>query len=170
MIRKASKQDLSTIAKIRIDNWRTTYKGLLPQSFLDDLDYAKEAANWLKFIQTDNCLLYVAIDDNGEILGFIGNKILVTEDSKMGEIYALHTDEKHRGKGVGKALIHFSIKLFKAENINQMYLWVVVGNTNAIEIYEHLGATIYTERVEVINEVDVPEIGMKWFDIEDFFK
>lgn len=165
MIRKATKQDLSTIAKIRIDNWRTTYIGLLPQSFLDDLDYDKEAANWLEFIQTSDCMLYVATDVNDNILGFIGNKILVTEDSKIGEIYALHTDKAHRGKGVGKALIHFSVKLFKTENINQMHLWVVVGNTNAIEIYKHLGAIIYTERVEIINEVDVPEIGMKWFDL-----
>ena len=50
--------------------------------------------------------------------------------------------------------------------MNEMRLWVVVGNNNAIAIYEHLGAETYTERTEIINGVDVPEIGMKWNNLD----
>lgn len=169
-IRKATKRDLSSIAKIRIDNWQTTYIGLLPQSFLDDLNYEKETSNWLKFSEAKDAMFYVATNAKDEILGFVADKISINEDPKIGEIYALHTAEAHRGKGVGKALIYFSAKQFKANNINQMKLWVVVGNNQAISIYEHLGAVIYSKQVEIINGVNVPEIGMKWNDLSTFLQ
>ena len=78
----------------------------------------------------------------------------------------MHTSQAFRGKGAGKALIHHAVKLFKTQHINEMRLWVVVGNNNAIAIYEHLGAAIHIERTEIINGVDVPEIGMTWIDLD----
>ena len=160
-IRKATEKDCSTIAKIRIDNWRTTYKGLLPQSFLDELDYEKETNAWLNFPKNDVSNVFVATNENNDILGFVGIKPFDNE-ATIGEIYALHTAQQFRGKGAGKALIHHSVQFFKTLQMNEMRLWVVVGNDTAIDIYQHLGAKTYTERIEVINNTDVPEIGMKW--------
>ena len=164
-IRRATKSDFSTIAKIRIDNWKTTYKGLLPQSFLDDLDYKKETNSWFDFSQNEVNNVFVATNESNDILGFVGIKPF-DEKRTIGEIYALHTSQIFRGKGAGKALIYHSTKLFKAQDMNEMRLWVVVGNNNAIAIYEHLGAETYTERTEIINGVDVPEIGMKWNNLD----
>ena len=164
-IRKATQKDCSTIAKIRIDNWKTTYKGLLPQSFLDELDYEKETNYWLNYPKSEVSNVFVATNKNDNILGFVGIKAFDKENT-IGEIYALHTSQAFRGKGAGKALIYHSAQLFKTQDINEMRLWVVVGNNNAIAIYEHLGAKIYTERTEIINSTDVPEIGMKWNNLD----
>lgn len=38
-IRKANRDDAPGIAKVHVDSWRTTYKGIIPQSFLDELSY-----------------------------------------------------------------------------------------------------------------------------------
>jgi ribosomal protein S18 acetylase RimI-like enzyme len=163
-IRVAKVEDLALIAKIRIDNWRITYKGLLPQSFLDDLDYEKETQSWHTFSQMERHHVFVAIDENESIMGFVGIRPFDSEMT-IGEIHALHTSEEFRGKGAGKALIYHSAKLFKSQNIKEMRLWVIVGNDNATAIYEHLGAETYIERVDIINSTDVPEIGMKWNDL-----
>jgi len=163
-IREATKEDFLSIATIRIDNWQTTYKGLLPQAFLDDLNYQKEASSWLTFCQSDDNQLWVATDSQNTILGFVATKPFQDEVS-IGEIYALHTAQSHRGKGIGKALIYFSAQQFKSNNINEMRLWVVVGNNHAIDVYKHLGAETYIERIDQINNTDVPEIGMKWTDL-----
>jgi ribosomal protein S18 acetylase RimI-like enzyme len=163
-IRVAKVEDLALIARIRIDNWRITYKGLLPQSFLDDLDYEKETQSWLTFSQAERHHVFVAIDENESIMGFVGIRPFDREMT-IGEIHALHTSEEFRGKGAGKALIYHSAKLFKSQNIKEMRLWVIEGNDNATAIYEHLGAETYIERVDIINSTDVPEIGMKWNDL-----
>ena len=163
-IRLAQKPDLAIIAKIRIDNWRTTYKGLLPQGFLDELDYEKETNSWEEFIKKDLHQVYVAIDKNDVILGFAGIKPFENE-SNIGELHALHTSQAARGKGAGKALIYYVAAYFKNQNINEMRLWVVTGNDKAEAIYKHLGAEIYITRVDKINGTDVPEIGMRWSDL-----
>lgn len=168
-IRVAKVEDLASIARIRINNWRTTYKGLLPQSFLDELDYEKETQSWLNFSQTENHNVFVATDENDLIMGFVGIKPFDSEMA-IGEILALHTSEEFRGKGVGKALIYHSAEFFKNQNIKEMRLWVVVGNDAATAIYKHLGAEIYIERVDIINSTDVPEIGMKWNDLDLILK
>lgn len=166
IIRQATQHDFSTIAKIRIDNWRTTYKGLLPQSFLDELDYEKETNYWFDYPKNDISNVFVAVNRNNDILGFVGIKAF-DKAKTIGEIYALHTSQRFRGQGAGKALIYHSAKLFKSLGINEMRLWVVKGNNNAMTIYEYLGAQTYTERVEIINDTDVPEIGMKWTNLNN---
>ena len=57
-IKPATKKDFPIIATIRIDNWRATYIGLLPQLFLDELDYEKETNAWSEFSknETNNVL------------------------------------------------------------------------------------------------------------------
>ena len=160
-IRLATEMDFPTIAKIRIDNWRKTYKGLLPQAFLDDLTYEKETLDWLHFDQSEISSVFVATAENHSILGFVAIQPF-NEEATIGEIYALHTAEAFRGLGIGKALIYFSAKQFKAHQINEMRLWVVDGNNQAIAIYEHLGAEVYIKRIAKIDWADVPEIGMKW--------
>jgi len=51
-----------------------------------------------------------------------------------------------------------------------MRLWVLRGNDNAIAIYKHLGAKIYTARIEDLNGADAPEFGMEWNDLDSFIE
>jgi hypothetical protein len=39
VIRKADIKDIPGIAKVHVDSWRTTYKGIVPETFLDSLSY-----------------------------------------------------------------------------------------------------------------------------------
>lgn len=41
-IRKATINDAEGIAKVHVDSWRTTYKGIIPDEFLYNLSYKKE--------------------------------------------------------------------------------------------------------------------------------
>jgi ribosomal protein S18 acetylase RimI-like enzyme len=167
-IREARAEDLAPIAALRIDNWQTTYKGLLPQLFLEGLNCEKETQYWVNFSQTKNHSVFVAIDEHENLLGYVGIKPF-DESYTIGEIYALHTASAFRGTGAGKALIHHAATQFKTKEINEMRLWVVKGNDKAVAIYEHLGAEIYTSQVEKIDGVDVPEMGMIWTDLNHFF-
>lgn len=37
--RQATSQDAKRIAKVHVDSWRTTYQGIIPDSYLDGLTY-----------------------------------------------------------------------------------------------------------------------------------
>ncbi|WP_306428702.1 hypothetical protein [Robertmurraya siralis] len=42
IIREATLSDAEGIAKVHVDSWRTTYKGIVSDVFLEQLSYKKE--------------------------------------------------------------------------------------------------------------------------------
>ena len=45
-IRRANSDDVSGIAKVNVDSWRTTYEGIIQEDFLDDMSYLKSKERW----------------------------------------------------------------------------------------------------------------------------
>jgi hypothetical protein len=43
IIRDASPADAAAIARVRVDAWRETYRGIVPEAFLDGLSYEQDA-------------------------------------------------------------------------------------------------------------------------------
>ncbi len=69
-IRMATIEDAKGIAKVHVDSWRTTYKGIIPEDFLNNLSYEKRTELWIRNIsRTDNYVI-VAENPEGEIIGF----------------------------------------------------------------------------------------------------
>ncbi len=42
----ATKEDISGIAKTHVDTWRTTYKSIVPDSYLNSLTYEEKENVW----------------------------------------------------------------------------------------------------------------------------
>ncbi len=70
--------------------------------------------------------------------------------------------QKHRKKGIGKALFEALIAHAKSENINRLE-WVVLDwNTDAIAFYESYGAKVFQEwRTVQMDKKTIQEIGSK---------
>lgn len=45
-IREAIVSDAKGIAKVHVDSWRTTYKGIIPDDFLNNLSYEQRTKLW----------------------------------------------------------------------------------------------------------------------------
>jgi len=52
MIRQASLDDVPAIARVHVDTWRTTYRGLLPDEHLTRLTYEGRERLWTEAIGT----------------------------------------------------------------------------------------------------------------------
>ncbi len=50
MIRKANDSDIELIANLYIENWKTTYKGLLPNKFLNSLKVSDGIQKWQEYL------------------------------------------------------------------------------------------------------------------------
>ena len=69
-IRRATIKDAEGIAKVHVDSWRTTYKGIIPDEFLKNLSYEKRTELWIANISKSDNYLLVAETSEGEIIGF----------------------------------------------------------------------------------------------------
>ena len=47
-IRPARLEDVTAIARVHIDTWRTTFTGIVPQTYLDQLTYEESEEIWVE--------------------------------------------------------------------------------------------------------------------------
>src|SRR4051812_34585931 len=71
-IRDARIDDARAIATVHVDSWRSGYRGIVPDDFLDALSVDRRMEFWRKVMAsaTDRSVLLVACDAVGSIIGF----------------------------------------------------------------------------------------------------
>ena len=76
-IRRAIKDDISGIAKVHADSWKTTYKGIFPNEILENITYEQREKQWENIFQKEcnHQFRFVAETLNGEIVGFIDGEL-----------------------------------------------------------------------------------------------
>ncbi len=174
MIRKANISDASAIAHIRIDSWRTAYKGLIPDSFLNGLDYKMQENKVMNRINgtdknfTSNILVY---EEENEILGYTyyGKALDSLNDKYQGEVVALYVRPDKKRNGIGTQLINKVKELLKEEGYSNMIIWCLKGNDPSVRFYEHVGGGIKEEREYEIEGLKVQEIGIV-YELNDWYE
>ena len=69
-IRRATPDDAAALAKVHIDSWRAAYRGLVPDSYLDRLDYDRRTQGLRQLLAAHSADTYLAEQD-GEVLGLL---------------------------------------------------------------------------------------------------
>ena len=166
IIRKTKLEDAAGIAKVHVDGWRTTYKGIVPDTYLDNLSYESRERMWISGIEQDN--VYIAEDDNGQIVGFAsgGKERTGKYDRYVGELYAIYLLEGQQGKGLGRKLVQTVVDDLKEKKLNSMLIWALKENP-ACRFYEMLGGKqIDTAEIEIEGK-KLSEIAYGWDDLAD---
>lgn len=144
-IRQASKNDVRGIAKVHVDSWRTTYKGLFAQSMLDHLTYEKREELWRKNLDREENIQYVAEEDNGNIIGFADGSVR-TKENKIGDLTSIYLLQEYQGLGVGKELLKRVFADLKEQDCQRIYVEVLEGN-KASTFYEACGGQLEERKV-----------------------
>ena len=72
MIRKALTSDSYNIAKLLVSGWQTAYKGLIDDTFLNNMSVDVMAKKWEANISTQNTTNNIYVyEENNKILGII---------------------------------------------------------------------------------------------------
>lgn len=162
MIREAVKQDAAGIAKVHVDCWRTTYKGLMPDSLLDSLSYDEREKQWDSGIGAAHQILYVAEDNNHEIVGFAcGSRRESAKEPDAGDLMAIYVLEGHQGKGFGKKLTSQVFHRLHEIGCLTVYVEVLAENKSKL-FYESLGAELHQEEQMSIMGAELDVIIYKW--------
>ena len=167
-IRKAVLSDAKGISKVHVDCWKTTYKNIISDQYLNKLTYASREQLWENNIPNGG--VYVAENKEGEIVGFSSGGIERTGNYNgfEGELYALYILKDYQGNGIGKALVKPIIKEITELGLNSMLVLVLEDNISRL-FYESLGGKkIATVEVE-ISEKKLLELVYGWEDIRNIF-
>jgi ribosomal protein S18 acetylase RimI-like enzyme len=106
-IRHAQLGDAERIGAIQVGAWRATYRGVMPDAYLDELDIDDRAAYWRHQVQAllPEQRLKVIVDD-GVVVGFAAaGPEHDGRDAGIGELYAINVDPEVWGRGLGRALL-----------------------------------------------------------------
>lgn len=99
---------------------------------------------------------------NNEIVGLIG--LIISNND--GEIDPVVVSSKHRGNGIGTALVAFVIEEAKKLNLKYLSVKPVARNIDAIEFYNHIGFRLIGQ-IELFMEL-TPN-SEKWLEGIDLF-
>ena len=133
-------EDSCAIARAQVRSWQAAYEGLLPPEYLAGLSVEQRETLWREFISRGEPQLLIARD--GEcIVGFIAFGRCRDEDAEasQAEIWAIYVVPSHWSQGLGARLWRQSRRRLEEQRYETVSLWVLTGNTRAIQFYAGVG-------------------------------
>ena len=165
-IRKAILEDAASIAEVSLASWRETFRGIVPDSFLDNLDPAERTqwvAGYLKDPEVD--FYAVVAEQAGEIVGYaVGGPNRSSDTTYQGELYALYLLNKVHRQGIGRQMVRMVAQSLFDRGFRNMLVGVLRDNP-ARGFYERLGAVYLREGVFIVDGVEITEMAYGWPDL-----
>lgn len=163
IIRPAKIEDSPGIARVRIDTWRSAYKGIVPQKHLDELSLPAITVQFQDLFQQDSLCLWVG-EEKDEIIGFAYAGEYRGDDPAAGEVYAIYILDNYQGQGIGHQLMAAVCQQLRQSGKTSLYLDALETNPYR-RFYERLGGTIVRKETFVIEDEALPLVYYWWPDI-----
>lgn len=161
--------DAAPVAALHATSWRSAYRGILPDDFLDSgLDDERRTA-WMERLQVSpvaTAFGIVAEDEAGHMVGFA--YVVPGDDPVWGTLLDnLHVHPDLKGGGVGRRLMQAVARELGPTHSQPMYLWVLDANEPAKRFYERLGAEFAEQETEALpfSGVALPKWRCVWRDL-----
>ncbi len=164
-IRRALPEELSAVAKVHVDSWRSTYRDIVPAHFLEGLSYeaAEERFQRLLANRDRQPFMYVAVDPADGIVGYAtGGRARSGPAEFTGELYALYLLQEHQGRGIGRALFQAVATELVHAGIYSMIVWALEANERACRFYQRMGGELVANGTIEIGGQNCPEVAFGW--------
>ncbi|MDQ3703243.1 MAG: GNAT family N-acetyltransferase [Chloroflexota bacterium] len=169
VVRAAEIADAPDIARVQVDTWRTQYRGLVPDAFLDGASYEERTQRWTRGLtqaETQQCA-YVAQEADGTIVGFAtGGPNRDGDPEYAGELYAIYILAAHQGRGIGRRLVRAVAAHLATHGLHSMLVWVLRANPSC-RFYAALGGHAVRQRPIEFGGLTHDELGYGWTDTTD---
>jgi GNAT superfamily N-acetyltransferase len=169
-VRPARVNDARGIADVHVASWRTTYKGIFPDTLLDGLCVDKREQSWRETLAASepSSVTLVACDVDGSIVGFISGGVERTGRlGYEGEVYAIYLLQLAQRQGLGTLLVQHFVRELRARGVGSMAVWVLAENPFR-QFYEALGGKLVTEQQIECGGQSFTESAYGWQDLNTF--
>jgi ribosomal protein S18 acetylase RimI-like enzyme len=149
-VRPAVVTDAPAVAAVHVQTWQTAYRGLVPDSVLDELSVQERASMWERGIPRGG--VWVGLVDD-EVAGFVAVGPSSEPDAAF-QLYAIYVLPSAWDTGLGHELARAALG-----DEQDVVLWVFEENPRARRFYERLGFRADgTAKTETIGGVELKEI------------
>ena len=154
-LRKATPADAPLVARMHAQSWAAAYRGILPDTYLDDEVPRERAAHWARRmdeIDAGDGLVLIAELDAAPI-GFV---CLANPDANGSVLVDnLHALPGYRGAGAGSAMLAAAQAWARERGARQLHLSVLEANRPAIGFYESRGWRFAARENDRMGGIDV---------------
>lgn len=162
IIRPATVDDAPGIATVHVKTWQFSYRGYVPDDFLDNQSIDERTARWRAILARLGVQERTFVAElGGEIAGFCstGKSRDDDADGATGEVYAIYVAPQYMRIGVGSALFQAGHEHLSQQGFEHFTLWVLESNQRARQFYEKQGwRADGTRKTEEIANVEIQEV------------
>lgn len=170
IVRPATADDISAIARIHVQGWRDAYGGIVDQNWLDDLGEDEQARQWREWFDPAQRPVLLALDESGNAAGFVNYGRLRTPPPGSspirplysGEIFALYVLPQYWRQGLGTQLMREAARGLAAMKHHSLCLWVLEKNARAVAFYKTQGGERCGKKDIVIGPTTARDICFGW--------
>ncbi len=167
MVRTANVIDAPAIARVHVSSWLSTYRGLLPDDFLESLSETNYTERWKRVIAEGTSKVVVA-EDGADVVGFAsGGRERAGEQGFEGEIYAIYVLDNAQRRGFGRELVRAMVDGLQELGLGNMIIWVLRDNQPAREFYERLGGLYVRSQPITIGSATLEEVSYGWRRLDE---
>jgi ribosomal protein S18 acetylase RimI-like enzyme len=167
IIRNATIDDAASIARVNIESWKTTYRGLIADAILDEMTLDVYVEKWRDILVEDKfCRPLVAeAADERKVIGYIFMGKNRSEEHFEAEIYSIYLLKEYQGQGIGTKLFLKAIQVLKDQGISSVLLYVLASNMGSRKFYESFKPNFMKEDIIQVDGHKYNDICYGWNNI-----
>ena len=168
-VRRAGLSDAAAIGAVHVAAWRSTYPGILPDTYLARLSPTRLALHYKAAIATGTTVMVATATGAGpRIVGFTtanGPRTRPSGSLGDGEVETLYVLDDWRDQGIGRRLMRAAASQLILQECRSVFVWVLRDNPNRW-FYRHLGGQPAAEGETRVAGVSLPQIAYNWDPID----
>ena len=168
-IRAARTSDARAIARLDVDTWQATYAGILTTSFLVGLSVQRREIGWATVIEREPRDVQVAVDADGNLLGFGSCGRIRGRAEFAGEVFTLYISPDWQNQGIGRRLLLSLFERLVALGCGSVIIWVLRENPSRY-FYQRLGGREVKQRAFSMGGQKIAAAGYAWRDLPRYLE
>lgn len=162
-LRPAGPDDALLVADLHVRSWRSAYRGILPDGYLDGPLAAEKQGHWRRvFDRPPPGAVVLIAEAGGEPKGFVAAYPEPPDGALVDNLHVLPEDH---GKGIGRLLMTAAAVALGEAGVRRARLWVFRDNRRAVDFYRKLGGVVVGEGVHRLGGVEAPDLEIAWEDL-----
>lgn len=138
-LRVARMEDIPGMSRCVATCWKKAYRGLVPQTYLNQLRYNFWEPAYKRWLQDDR-LASLVMEEGGKIIATttFGDG----RDAKMpgwAETLMVFVDPEYKKLGIGSNMLNTQLTILKKQRYQHDYVWALSTNKPAITFYQKHG-------------------------------
>lgn len=139
--------DAADLAHVHVKAWRETYRGLLPQAYLDRMSLDAHARRFGARLEHPGANhVTLGAEARSGLVGYCEGHAWASPFGGEAEIHTLYVLRAAQGEGVGKRLLQDAVRVLKDAGANGLIIWCLAANLKARGFYERMGGQAAAQR------------------------